>query len=72
MLVQKERKKKDTIKLNAPHVLWIALRCCCVEYASGVVSAAHMTVLFGGITFFINNSHSLFIIALPHYHITAL
>ena len=48
LLVQKEREKeKGPPKTNAPHVLGIALRCYCGEYALSVVSAAHMTVLLG-------------------------
>ena len=46
LLVQKEREKeKRPPKTNAPHVLGLAIRCYCGEYALGVVSATHMTVL---------------------------
>ena len=40
LLVQKEREKeKGHPKTNAPHVLGIAIRCYCGEYALSVVSA---------------------------------
>jgi len=40
LLVQKEREKeKRPPKTNAPHVLGIAIRCYCGEYALSVVSA---------------------------------
>ena len=40
-------REKGPPKTNAVHVLGLALRCYCGEYALGGVNAANMTVLLG-------------------------